>query len=185
MGKHAFRGHIGLFLLVLMLAWGGVAGVSAAPQALPAVATATYAPSQIQKFGIESNIGTRFGRLGQMQQPMDLAQRTNAGIILEQMKWEFVEQPVCGQYRWDFYDELVTQARAHGLEIMAQSGTTISRCQLGKRIGACRTSAAGRTSSPRWSPVIRATSTNGRSGTSRTTRSSGRARRSSMSPWSN
>lgn len=132
MGKHAFRGRIGLFLLVLMLASGGVTSVSAAPQAFPAVATPTYAPSQIQKFGLETNIGTRFGRLGQMQQPMDLAQRTNAGLILEQMKWEFVEQPVCGQYRWDFYDELVTQARAHGLEIMAQIGYNNIACQLGQ-----------------------------------------------------
>lgn len=133
MEKPVFRGRIGVLLLALALACGSITTALAAPQAPPATATtAAYAAAPIQKFGVVSNIATRFGRLGHFKEPMDLLQQVGAGVISEQIRWDYIEQPKCGQYSWDYYDELTKEARAHNIEIMGQLAYNNVQCQVGQ-----------------------------------------------------
>lgn len=132
MGKWVFRSRTVVLILSLALICTSVTVALAAPQAPQPSATAAFAPSPVQKFGVVSNIATRYARLGQFKQPMDLITRLGAGVIAEQVKWDYIEQPACGQYSWDYYDQLTSEARAHGLEISAQLGYNNIACQVGQ-----------------------------------------------------
>ncbi len=132
MNKHVFHGRVGVAMVVLALACSTVTTGLAAPQVPEKTTPATFVGAPIQKFGVVSNIATRFGRLGHFKEPMDLLQRMGAGVISEQVKWDYVEQPKCGQYSWDYYDELTREARAHQLEIMGQLAYNNIACQVGK-----------------------------------------------------
>ncbi len=132
MGKRVFRGRTGVLMLALALTWSSGTTALAVPQAPPITTTTVYAATPIQKFGVVSNIATRYAKLGQFKQPMDLLQRMGAGVISEQIRWDYVEQPKCGQYSWDYYDELTKEARAHSLEIMGQLAYNNVQCQVGQ-----------------------------------------------------
>lgn len=132
MGKRVFRGRFGVLMLVVALAYGSMTTVLASPQAPSVTTPVVYAAAPIQKFGVVSNIATRYAQLGNFKQPMDLLQRMGAGVISEQVRWDYVEQPKCGQYSWDYYDELTKEARARNLEIMGQLAYNNVACQVGQ-----------------------------------------------------
>ena len=73
------------------------------------------------KFGVVTHIATRYGIYGQQNGPMDMAAATGAGWIREEIRWDWVEHPI-GQPDWGFTDEMVRDARAHGLEILGLLG---------------------------------------------------------------
>ncbi|HEY8292946.1 MAG TPA: hypothetical protein VIG44_10680, partial [Thermomicrobiales bacterium] len=87
MGKRVVRGRTGVLMLVVALACGSMTTALAAPQAPSVTAPVMYAAAPIQKFGVVSNIATRYAQLGHFKQPMDLLQRMGAGAILEQVRW--------------------------------------------------------------------------------------------------
>jgi hypothetical protein len=132
MGKRVFRGRIGVLMLTCALACGSMTTGLAAPQAPQTTTPVAYAAAPIQNFGVVSNIATRYAQLGHFKQPMDLLQRMGAGAILEQVRWDYVEQPKCGQYSWDYYDELTKEARAHNIEITGQLAYNNVQCQVGQ-----------------------------------------------------
>ncbi len=132
MQRRELGGRVGVVILALALACSIAPSALAAPQAARTSPPTAFVGAPIQKFGVVSNIATRFAKLGHFKEPMDVLQRMGAGVISEQVKWDYVEQPKCGQYSWDYYDELTKEARAHQLEIMGQFAYNNIACQVGK-----------------------------------------------------
>jgi hypothetical protein len=90
--------------------------VAAAPDVVTASSTTDHS-----RFGVVTHIATRFGIYGQENGPMDIVAGTGAGWIREEIRWDWIEHPL-GNWDWGFTDEMVRDARSHGLHVLGLLG---------------------------------------------------------------